>query len=160
MKIILSIFILCCLFAHCHAQDGWVCVGYGISKRVPMIEGVVTSNEYRGTRIIDYSQGLTIKSKWDSVFSIADGTVASIFTLDSSEALILKDKKENFYSYFLLKNASVVKGQAIRRGDFLGAATRTAESGLFELTLMMNDKVGMEIDAKILAPILKMGNSR
>ena len=140
MKHFFSILILTQLSFQCFGQKtDWVYTSHGVTKKLPMINAIGASGEYYGHACIDPYTPLTFSSCSDSVFSLVDGKVVAVFSLDDQISILIKDSLKRFYSYTSLKSSFVVKGQEIKKGDWVGVAMKNDGNSMFEIMLMIYD---------------------
>src|SRR5438552_11783044 len=64
--------------------------------------------------------GISICSPLDSVFHFENGIVVAVFDMGDSKAAVVKNGKNEYFTYGNLKTVLVKKGNFIKRGDCIG----------------------------------------
>jgi hypothetical protein len=155
MKYLMLISALLTVSICCHAQSNVDTIVYGKVDRLPMMHAdcITTARRFEC-----HWPFLTFRSKIDSVFCNVDGTVAGVVPLDNNDdtVLLVKDKLGKFYSFVTLRKTPLIKGQSVKTGDFLGLATDNNDDGIFECTMTVTDKNGIEYDEQQICKFLNV----
>jgi hypothetical protein len=99
----------------------------------PVKRGVIYKYEKKSSPAQVCANSLSIVSvvtKNDSVYHFEDGNVVSVFTLDDSYSIIIKNKKNEFITYSNLDQVSLKKGDKVSRGTCVGTTAECNNEAL------------------------------
>jgi thiol-disulfide isomerase/thioredoxin len=65
---------------------------------------------------------VSFKSADSTVYSIAEGNVSAVVSIENSEVVIIMDKNMIFYTYSNLGSTTLKKGDIVKRGQLIGFA--------------------------------------
>ena len=153
MRLLLSILILAQLSVNCSAQKDITQVKHGAFKKFIMIDADVSADfPNQG----DYFSSMIFSSKCDSVFCNCTSVICAVFYLWDECAILTKDTNNIFYSFFSLREVTCVKGQSLKKGDFLGLLMKNEEDGNYQMRLRIVDKKARELDEDKMWALLKL----
>jgi hypothetical protein len=99
----------------------------------PVKKGVIYRYEHKSSPEQVCANSLSIVSvvtQNDSVFHFEEGNVVSIFTIDDSYSIIIKNKKNEFITYSNLGMVALKKGDHVKRGMCVGTTAECNDESL------------------------------
>jgi hypothetical protein len=99
----------------------------------PVKKGVIYKYEQKSSPEQVCANSLSIVSVVthnDSVYHFEEGKVVSIFTIDDSYSIIIKNKKNEFITYSNLQMVSLKKGDFVKRGMCVGTTSECNDESL------------------------------
>jgi len=123
---------------------GYVLFGQKIIDSVkaygfPVKEGIIY--EYKPSSYwMHYEQGISVITKYDSVFHFEEGNISAIHFYGDGYAIIIKNSKDEFICYSNLESVSVHKGDSIKRNTYLGLANVSEDGNERQVDLMIFKK--------------------
>jgi hypothetical protein len=139
MKIIFTI-VAVLLYTNSFSQDQLM----GEVKKAPIIDAQVYGSVYNPKIYggCHHDNGVIIRSASPNIFSISNGSVNAVFSIDGNQVIIIKGEDKNFYCYTSLDTAYFSRGDCIKIGDLIGLSSFSPEKKLFEITIMIANEKG------------------
>lgn len=88
----------------------------------PVLKGVIYQYDYSSVfrNLCGEGTGVSILTENDSVFHHEKGNVVGIHFYMDVFAIVIRNEKNEFFSYSNLKASTVCKGEIVQKGTFLG----------------------------------------
>lgn len=131
-------------------------IDLGLVQKLPMRDASAYYHEpsLYGCKMFS---AIIIESKNDSVFSICEGIIASVFDVgDEEKVIIINNEQDLFYTFAQLNFTQAKKGDHVQKGLFIGLCRRSEDcESLFEMFCIVSDKTGDSLPEHKIWEILK-----